>query len=173
MRFILANTRQDDLLQFHTNHFGKAFVSACIVTSTDHGYESLRCDEDDLGYYSDGCARTLTDEQIEIFRHSEIQRLLLKHRREAEAANEADLDQEADGEVESLAASTDDHKSRMKTSLSKIPKKSREQFVANTKKFRGHSRQQHQKAYDQNVSTRRRVRELDDITKQDDVVLEY
>ena len=30
---------------------------------------------DDLGYYEDGVKRTLTDEQIEIFRHSEIESL--------------------------------------------------------------------------------------------------
>ncbi|KAL4802966.1 hypothetical protein BDV18DRAFT_145956 [Aspergillus unguis] len=33
-------------------------------------------DEDDLGYYPDGVKRTLTDEQIRIFRHSEIHALL-------------------------------------------------------------------------------------------------
>lgn len=32
-------------------------------------------DEDGLGYYSDGVKRTLTDEQIAIFRHSEIENL--------------------------------------------------------------------------------------------------
>ncbi|EGX92731.1 hypothetical protein CCM_04104 [Cordyceps militaris CM01] len=32
-------------------------------------------EEDDLGYYEDGVKRTLTDEQIEIFRHSELREL--------------------------------------------------------------------------------------------------
>ena len=39
------------------------------------GYEPA--DEDDgLGYYEDGEKRTLTDEQIEMFRHSEIEQLI-------------------------------------------------------------------------------------------------
>ncbi|KAK5146580.1 hypothetical protein LTR04_001013, partial [Oleoguttula sp. CCFEE 6159] len=43
-------------------------------------------DDDDLGYYPDGVKRTLTDEQIAIFRHSEIQAILKvrRHLREAE-----------------------------------------------------------------------------------------
>lgn len=32
--------------------------------------------DDDLGYYPDGVKRTLTDAQISIFRHSEIQEML-------------------------------------------------------------------------------------------------
>jgi hypothetical protein len=36
-------------------------------------------DIDDLGYYADGNKRTLTDEQIAIFRHTEIQELLKIH----------------------------------------------------------------------------------------------
>lgn len=39
-------------------------------------YEYTEYDEDDgLGYYDDGVKRTLTDEQIEIFRHSELHEL--------------------------------------------------------------------------------------------------
>jgi Protein of unknown function (DUF3807) len=33
-------------------------------------------DDDSLGYYQDGVNRTLTDEQVAIFRHMEIQELL-------------------------------------------------------------------------------------------------
>jgi len=42
-------------------------------------------EDDGLGYYNDGVKRTLTDEQIAIFRHSEIQ-ALLRERRHAEEA---------------------------------------------------------------------------------------
>ena len=42
---------------------------------------------DDLGYYEDGVKRTLTDAQIKLFRHSEIQRLLSERR----AAREKDI----------------------------------------------------------------------------------
>lgn len=36
-------------------------------------------EDDSLGYYPDGVKRTLTDEQIAIFRHSEIQELIRQH----------------------------------------------------------------------------------------------
>ncbi|KAK1837251.1 hypothetical protein QBC39DRAFT_336572 [Podospora conica] len=47
----------------------------------DEEYDEGDEDDDDLGYYSDGVKRTLTDEQIAIFRHSELEKL----RREKEA----------------------------------------------------------------------------------------
>lgn len=49
----------------------------------DHGRAEE--EEDDLGYYPDGVKRTLTDEQIAMFRHSEIQALLRERRYAAEA----------------------------------------------------------------------------------------
>lgn len=42
----------------------------------DQEWAGEHCEEDDgLGYYPDGVKRTLTDEQIEIFRHSELEAL--------------------------------------------------------------------------------------------------
>ena len=41
-----------------------------------------------MGYYEDGVKRTLTDEQIEIFRHSELREL--RRQREKEAASSKD-----------------------------------------------------------------------------------
>ena len=46
-------------------------------------------EEDDLGYYPDGVKRTLTDDQVAIFRHSEVQRLL----RQRQAAREAEAEE--------------------------------------------------------------------------------
>lgn len=43
------------------------------VDSYDYGEEGE--DDDGLGYYPDGAKRTLTDEQIAIFRHSELEAL--------------------------------------------------------------------------------------------------
>ena len=40
--------------------------------------------DDGLGYYPDGTKRTLTDEQIAMFRHSEIQSILRKRRLQKE-----------------------------------------------------------------------------------------
>ena len=42
-------------------------------------------DDDELGYYEDGVKRTLTDEQIAIFRHSEIHNLQEEQRKKEEA----------------------------------------------------------------------------------------
>jgi hypothetical protein len=41
-------------------------------------------EEENLGYYPDGAERTLTNEQIAMFRHSEIQRILRERRRRRE-----------------------------------------------------------------------------------------
>jgi hypothetical protein len=43
-------------------------------------------DDDKLGWYHDGVKRTLTDEQVAMFRHSEIQRLLQQRRLNANRA---------------------------------------------------------------------------------------
>ena len=52
-------------------------------------------EEDDLGYYPDGVKRTLTDEQISMFRHTEIQMLLRDRRRRREEEEE----EQQEGEV--------------------------------------------------------------------------
>ena len=51
-------------------------------------YQDANDEEDDLGYYADGVKRTLTDEQIEIFRHSELQGLFRENRRAARKGND-------------------------------------------------------------------------------------
>lgn len=52
--------------------FGGTFLSPNQEEQTqDEEWE----DDDGLGYYEDGVKRTLTDEQIEIFRHSELEAL--------------------------------------------------------------------------------------------------
>lgn len=54
-------------------------------------------ENDDLGYYPDGVKRTLTDDQIAIFRHSEVQRLLKQERAARKASEE---EQASPSEVE-------------------------------------------------------------------------
>ncbi|GAB7335228.1 hypothetical protein MBLNU13_g07646t1 [Cladosporium sp. NU13] len=49
-------------------------------------------DDDGLGWYDDGVKRTLTDEQIEMFRHTEIEQLIRKRKLEADAQGEEDDD---------------------------------------------------------------------------------
>ncbi len=45
--------------------------------------------DDGLGRYHDGVERTLTDDQVKMFRHSEIQRLLSERRQARQEAEEA------------------------------------------------------------------------------------
>ncbi|KAJ5791996.1 uncharacterized protein N7503_007974 [Penicillium pulvis] len=64
----------EDLQAFHVQHFpGHETVGA---PADEPEYEEDVGDDEDLGYYPDGVKRTLTDEQIRIFRHSEIHSLL-------------------------------------------------------------------------------------------------
>ena len=49
-------------------------------------------EEDHLGYYPDGVKRTLTDEQIAMFRHTEIQMLLKERRRRREEEEEEEAE---------------------------------------------------------------------------------
>lgn len=69
---------------FHEAHFSSAaqdsFQQEFLTPNTtnrpsDGQAEEYWEEEDDLGYYEDGVKRTLTDEQIEIFRHSELREL--------------------------------------------------------------------------------------------------
>ena len=70
---------------FHATHFSTtstAHFSYEFLGPVEQGEEYAEegyyeeAEDDGLGYYEDGVKRTLTDEQISIFRHSEIQALL-------------------------------------------------------------------------------------------------
>ncbi|KAL5361716.1 hypothetical protein BJX96DRAFT_176492 [Aspergillus floccosus] len=79
----------EDLQAFHAKHFPWAQPASSLA----HPNDATLVDEyvegdDDLGYYPDGVKRTLTDEQIEIFRHSEIHALLREKQLEEEALAE-------------------------------------------------------------------------------------
>ena len=56
-------------------------------------------DDDGLGWYPDGVKRTLTDEQIAMFRHSEIQAILRAKRHQREMKS-SDSEARSDGEPE-------------------------------------------------------------------------
>ncbi|PGH03368.1 hypothetical protein GX51_04099 [Blastomyces parvus] len=70
-----------DLQAFNARHFlnrnNSGTVHALIPVADA---QQLDDGDDDLGYYPDGTKRTLTDQQIEIFRHSEIQKLQRERR---------------------------------------------------------------------------------------------
>ncbi|CAO2656943.1 Nn.00g057460.m01.CDS01 [Neocucurbitaria sp. VM-36] len=84
----------DDLRAFHAKHYPSAPEPEHFL----HGVESVpeaveeydEADDDGLGYYSDGVKRTLTDEQIAMFRHSEIQAILRKRRQQREDGEVSD-----------------------------------------------------------------------------------
>jgi hypothetical protein len=76
---------QEDLRGFHAKHFPHASALEHVL----HGVEvqaAEECheeeDEEGLEYYEDGTPRTLTDEQIAMFRHSEIQAIIRKRRQQ-------------------------------------------------------------------------------------------
>jgi len=92
---------ESDLHSFHAKHFPNStkptqffITSTEQIPSTTNGPsngdrdDSIEYDEEyeDLGTYPDGTARTLTDDQIAMFRHSEIQTLLRERRRAREDA---------------------------------------------------------------------------------------
>lgn len=92
-----TDSAQKDLSSFHEAHFGEAslqrfakdFLHANNIqlnndtpyddAGEEHHYEEEYYDDleedDGLGYYPDGAKRTLTDEQIAMFRHSELHAL--------------------------------------------------------------------------------------------------
>ncbi|KAJ5193215.1 hypothetical protein N7449_009357 [Penicillium cf. viridicatum] len=65
----VPNVTLDDLKAFQFKHFPGQQL-------TVFPQENDQTTAEDLGYYPDGVKRTLTDEQIRIFRHSEIHALL-------------------------------------------------------------------------------------------------
>ncbi|POR38041.1 Uncharacterized protein TPAR_01769 [Tolypocladium paradoxum] len=79
-----ANRYQEDWAAFDQTHFsseavanfGQTFQNPAAFQQTHRQPEYHDwAEEDDLGYYEDGVKRTLTDEQIEMFRQSELREL--------------------------------------------------------------------------------------------------
>ncbi|KAH7156331.1 hypothetical protein EDB81DRAFT_880654 [Dactylonectria macrodidyma] len=94
----------DDLFGFHETHFGQDAVALFGDTFIDRSGEHQPHDdmtydaweeEDDLGYYQDGAKRTLTDEQIEIFRHSELEALRKEQEKQPRATKVVSSSDEA------------------------------------------------------------------------------
>ncbi|KAJ4271444.1 hypothetical protein NW762_000146 [Fusarium torreyae] len=81
----IPNVSPDDLFAFHQAHFSTAALASFgsdFIDSSNQDYgqhdtvdDTWEEEDDGLGYYPDGVKRTLTDEQIEIFRHSELEAL--------------------------------------------------------------------------------------------------
>ncbi|EMC95169.1 hypothetical protein BAUCODRAFT_123637 [Baudoinia panamericana UAMH 10762] len=92
----IPTVTEDDLLAFQVFHFGDDtkpenwFVDAETALSFP---SELQCEDDNLGWYEDGTKRTLTDAQIAMFRHSELQQML----REREIRRDEDSQQDGGG----------------------------------------------------------------------------
>jgi len=69
---------------FHDKHFASLNTEASNKHHDAHVNLEENYGDDGLGYYPDGVKRTLTDDQIAMFRHSEIQTLLRERRRRRE-----------------------------------------------------------------------------------------
>ncbi|KAH0492504.1 hypothetical protein TgHK011_007453 [Trichoderma gracile] len=92
--FKIPQISSDELLAFQKSHFsseaaaefGHTFTGLPPQeTSEAQPYEDWWEEEEDdgLGYYEDGVKRTLTDEQIAIFRHSELRELRRQQEKQA------------------------------------------------------------------------------------------
>ncbi|KAK1855789.1 hypothetical protein CCHR01_01645 [Colletotrichum chrysophilum] len=105
--FAVPNISNDELTSFFESHFSDAalqgFKSDFFSPEKHAGDENAAYDDeeyyeeedDGLGYYPDGVKRTLTDEQIAMFRHSEIEALRKEKEKTEErrsAASQADLE---------------------------------------------------------------------------------
>jgi hypothetical protein len=67
---------------------------------TTDALDAVYQDDDGLGYYPDGVKRTLTDEQIEIFRHSELEGI----RREQEKKDKRKVEDDEEEQVADIPA---------------------------------------------------------------------
>lgn len=114
---------QGELRSFHEAHFGHGAIAAFVqdflspneseqtANHVEWDGEYYEEEDDGLGYYPDGVKRTLTDEQIAMFRHSELQELekakekrqsSTRHRRNTSSPTPPILDEgkgSEDGEV--------------------------------------------------------------------------
>ncbi|KAL7791313.1 hypothetical protein V8C37DRAFT_403051 [Trichoderma ceciliae] len=101
--FEIPQITSDEIAEFHQTHFsseaianfGQNFTNLPAQESSEDqlyeewGEEGDEEEDDGLGYYDDGVKRTLTDEQIEIFRHSELREL--RRQQENQALAKSDL----------------------------------------------------------------------------------
>ena len=106
---------QEDLYAFHARIFGSSapIQRSCTeqeVYDDATDKETFQAEDDDLGYYPDGNKRTLTDEQIAMFRHSEIYSIL----RERQVRKE---NLEADGGDQSETVASQPEKGAEATTL--------------------------------------------------------
>ena len=131
-------------------------------------------EDDDLGYYPDGVKRTLTDDQIAIFRHSEVYSIVRK-RQLLKESEEADLDERSEGEV---SAVDDGNTNGAFSERVPAPPRIRKDTNAATTSVNPRTKRKRpaysdvDDGYEREHPSRRIIRELDDV-KVDVEVLDY
>ncbi|KXS99567.1 hypothetical protein AC578_2214 [Pseudocercospora eumusae] len=100
----LPKISEDDLLRFQFAHFGDD-------TKPDNWFVTKEAalsfeDDDGLGYYADGVKRTLTDEQIAVFRRTELWQM--KHEQEQRQQDERNATDAHDPELVRAASPISD-----------------------------------------------------------------
>ncbi|KAH0530573.1 hypothetical protein TsFJ059_005180 [Trichoderma semiorbis] len=92
-RYINISEQKMAQKQQHYDEVMRAFE----ISSEAHLYEEWEEEEEDdgLGYYEDGVKRTLTDEQIAIFRHSELRELRKQQEKQSQSKSEVPRDASA------------------------------------------------------------------------------
>ncbi|KAF3001931.1 hypothetical protein E8E13_006823 [Curvularia kusanoi] len=98
MSLQLPTVTVDDLRDFHAKHFPHAPAPEHVLHGVKQEPAEEYYEDSSLGYYEDGTPRTLTDEQIAMFRHSEIQAIIRKRRQRRDNGNTSE-----DGELEEPA----------------------------------------------------------------------
>ncbi|KAF4784768.1 hypothetical protein HER10_EVM0012196 [Colletotrichum scovillei] len=101
--FAAPSVSNNDLVAFFEAHFSGAAVrnfqadflnphhqpdAAATNASVEEDGDVFE-EEDDLGYYHDGVKRTLTDDQIAMFRHSELETIKREQERRSTAVRQA------------------------------------------------------------------------------------
>lgn len=127
-------------MAFHQAHFGGAaipqfgqtFLNPAVGAQADDDDDEEQWEEEeDLGHYDDGVKRTLTDDQIAMFRHSELKELrrkqeraaLKKHKHRKDDSDEPQAhSDDAPLEESSLPSRFTSTKKRKKTNHPKEPK---------------------------------------------------
>lgn len=94
-----------------------------IQAEPDVQYDEYEEEDDELGYYPDGVKRTLTDAQIAMFRHSEIQALIKE--REAHASGDTGSSRGTRSEARPISARKDFQRHN-KQQQNRVPRKPRQ-----------------------------------------------
>ncbi|KAL9047847.1 MAG: hypothetical protein Q9162_007931 [Coniocarpon cinnabarinum] len=157
----LADQAHQDLNKFHSDHLDASAPEASLVANNQDIEE-----DDGLGYYADGVKRTLTDEQIAMFRHTEIQKLLQRQRRKREAEEEA----AEELETEALeAASSPRHE---QPSHAQVRSGAPKNATGSSDPYRAKSKFDYRYEPLSRQTRNRRTREMDD-QKAKDIELDY